>query len=111
MRERAGRDARSVREKMSLKIDKMHFLYGETPGEKCRDCCHLIGGVNEYRKCEIYGTSRSQSTDWRLSWDACGIWNKPRPAGEDKPIVQLNRGIRKYDEPIKGQMSLFKGGE
>ena len=91
---------------MSLKIDKMHFLYGKTPGEKCKDCFHLIGGVNEYRKCEIYGISASASTDWRLSWDACGLWNKPRPKGEDVPIVRLQRPD-KVVKQIPGQMSLF----
>lgn len=87
------------------KIDKMQLLFGTTPGEKCRDCYHLKGGVNEYRKCEVYGESSSEATDWALRWNACGLWNK---AYGGKPIVNLNKGgHKKPEEQIEGQMSLF----
>lgn len=94
---------------MDRKIDKMHRLFGRAWGEKCANCQHLQGGVNQYRKCEVYGESASEATDWALKWDACGLFNKPYKG--DVPIVNLNKGGRKAAEvQIKGQMSLFGGG-
>jgi len=91
---------------MLRKIDKMQALFGVTPGKKCRDCNHLKGGVNEYRKCECYGDSSSEATDWALRYDACGLWNKPY---NGLPIVRLNKGsVKKPEEQIEGQMNLFE---
>ena len=87
------------------KIERMHDLFGVTPNEKCKSCYHLKGGVNEYRKCEIYGRSASEATDWALKYDACGMWNKPYSGG---PIVRLNKGRVKVPEmQVEGQISLF----
>lgn len=87
------------------KNEAMYSLFGKADG-KCRDCCHLKGGVNEYRKCRIYGVSASEATDWVLSWQACGLFNKDSPY--DVPIVNLNKGGRKAEEvQIPGQMSFL----
>lgn len=87
---------------MKRKIDRMHELFGTLPGQKCRDCYHLKGGVNEYRKCEVYGRSASEATDWALKYDACGLFNKPYDG--DVPIVRLQRGDPKEEVQIDGQM-------
>lgn len=92
---------------MLKKIDRMHDLFGKSPGNQCRKCFHLIGGVNEYRKCAVYGQSVSEATDWRLSYPACGLWNKPVPKGMDIPVVRLNIGARNEELQVPGQMSLF----
>lgn len=89
---------------MLRKIEKMHQLFGTTPKEKCKTCSHLHGGVNDYRKCLVYGNSRSEATDWALSWDACGLWNKPYNG--DVPIVRLNSGVIKPNMQCEGQMRL-----
>lgn len=90
---------------MARKIDKMHELFGIRWEKKCKDCMHLKGGVNEYRKCEVYGESASEATDWALKYTACALWNEPYNGGI--PIVNLNKGRRKHqEEPIEGQISL-----
>lgn len=89
---------------MKRKLDRMHELFGVEYGKKCKDCYHLQGGKNEYRKCDVYGHSASESTDWALSWEACGLYNKDWHG--DVPIVRLQRGERK-EEQIPGQMSMF----
>ena len=90
---------------MLRKIDRMHEQFGFTPGEKCKTCIHLKGGVNQYRKCEVYGESASEATDWALKYNACGLWNKTY---NGSPIVRLNKGsAKKPEEQIDGQMSLF----
>lgn len=89
---------------MTRKIAKMHEMFGFTMGEKCKTCSHLKGGVNEYRKCEVYGDTRSEATDWALKYDACGLWNKPYSG--DVPIVRLNGGTEKKQIQVDGQIKL-----
>lgn len=91
---------------MKRKIDLMHELFGVMKGEKCRDCKHLHGGVNEYRKCLVYGNTRSEATDWALKYDACGLWNKPYEG--DVPIIKLVHAD-KPDVQVEGQLSIFGG--
>lgn len=91
---------------MKRKIDRMHELFGVTQGKKCKDCEHLHGGVNEYRKCLVYGNTCSEATDWALKYDACGLWNKPYEG--DVPIVKLIRA-NKSDVQVEGQLSMFGG--
>ena len=92
---------------MAKKIEKMHKLFGVTEGKKCKDCMHLIGGKNEYRKCLCFGQSNASSTDWALSYDACGLWNKPLMTEDglkiDIPVVRL-QDRETEDEQIEGQM-------
>lgn len=91
---------------MTRKIDRMHELFGISEQHKCKNCDHLIGGVNEYRKCEVYGNTRSEATDWALSWTACGLFNKESP--HDMPIVKLQHSRKAQDElQCDGQLSLF----
>lgn len=62
------------------KIEKMHYLFGKIEGHKCKECSRLIcvPGLNGKRfyKCLNYGQSNTESTDWRLSYTACGLLNK-----------------------------------
>lgn len=92
---------------MTRKIERMHELFGRDDEHKCKDCYHLQGGQNQYRKCEIYGHSASEATDWALRWTACGLFN--REYRGDVSIVRLQRTERK-EEQIEGQMSLTFGG-
>ena len=93
-------------EKMTRKIEKMQELFGTMPGKKCKDCDHLWKvqkrGTRCF-KCDVYGDTSSEATDWRMKWDACGLWNKDYKG--DIPIVRLNAGgAKKPDEQIEGQM-------
>lgn len=89
---------------MQRKIDKMRSMFGIKKGQFCKDCKHLKGGVNEYRKCCIYGVSASEATDWCLKYQACGLFNKEYDG--DTPIIRLNERD-KTQEQIQGQISLF----
>lgn len=97
------------------KIDAMHARFGTSEGT-CKDCHHLISGRYHDRilhKCEAYGLTHSESTDWRLRWVACGLKNLPLP--DEKPVFEQIRGQREYVlEQIKGQIrieDLLEGGE
>lgn len=48
--------------------------YGETEGQKCKNCIHLIrkSWDKVYLKCGLARQSNSMATDWRAKWPACG---------------------------------------
>ena len=80
------------------KIDAMHLLFGVMDG-LCKDCDHMISGRYHdmiLHKCEMYGLTHSEASDWRLSYKACGLYNTV-PYDYDKwvPILErLKRGMK-----------------
>ena len=48
------------------------------PGLKCGECNNLVSHFYDktYFKCQIYGESASEATDWAKRWEACGCFNK-----------------------------------
>lgn len=92
------------------KIEAMHKLFGVTPGQKCGDCPHLLTfkQSRSWFKCEIYGDTRSVSSDWVKKWPACGLFNKPAPKGYTSIIRTLMRDPKKI-MPVEGQLDIFGG--
>ena len=91
------------------KAELMRSLFGQYDA-KCKDCIHLKGGVNEYRKCRLYGNSASEATDWALSWQACGMFNQPVKDDFVTIIQRKKRGFYSSQVPeaqCDGQLSLF----
>ena len=87
------------------KIDLMHKLFGEIPDRKCKDCSNLIKDSWDYYKCRCYGNTASSASDWRLKYTACGLFNKEY---NGNPVIKMvERGRRKEDVQIEGQVSLF----
>lgn len=89
------------------KIDAMHEVYGISTGNRCANCPHLVRTFRDraYYKCEAYGLSCSEATDWRMMWDACGLFDKPLPT-ERKVIERIKYIREKNDEQIEGQITL-----
>ena len=93
------------------KIGRMYDLFGHCENREaiCRDCDHLKSYTanRKYYKCECYGDTSSEATDWRVGWIACGLYNKPYEG--DKPVIEAKKHARrkKTEEPMEGQMSLF----
>jgi len=58
------------------RLGKMHGLHGHGPeGQTCKNCDHLLRSRfhdSKYLKCELYGVTRCESSDWRAKWPACG---------------------------------------
>lgn len=90
------------------KIDLMHREFGFSTGHKCQYCDNLIvqQANRRYYKCEVYGITDSEASDWRLSYDACGMYNK---VYNGNPIIRLVRGYPTPPEEIDGQKTLFEG--
>lgn len=95
---------------MLRKIDLMHKLFGKLSDRHCKDCQHLCSYTanRKYYKCECYGETLSEATDWRLKWTACGMIDVAVYEGCQvvKMVRLLNRKPKKTEE-MEGQMSLF----
>lgn len=77
-----GVSVRTLRERRlaNLRVAKMHGRHGHGPADQaCRGCRHLIHsrpGARAFLKCELYGITQSESSDWRAKWPACGQFQK-----------------------------------
>lgn len=95
------------------KIHAMHRRFGTCAGLFCRDCDHLISGDyhnRKYHKCELYGLSHSEATDWRLSYTACGMYNMEVNLDVATPLFEEIKYQRKSPEPpLEGQVRLEVG--
>lgn len=95
------------------KIDLMHQLFGKTE-QLCKDCDHFLRERyrdKAYRKCEVYGVTSSEASDWNASYQACGLFNRPYPY-EGNPIIRYVTPDRKAEadnEPLEGQLDLLGG--
>ena len=86
------------------KIELMHSLFGRSCGT-CGDCGHCIKyiGNRTYYKCDVYGASHSEATDWRKSFKACGLFNKFTAYENVYKLAKAERS-----EIADGQLSLFE---
>ena len=88
------------------KIDLMHQMFGTADG-KCGECDHLIEGRYHdrmLRKCEIYGLTHSEASDWAKRWKACGLFNKET---NHENVIRLVGAERSQPTgPLEGQIGL-----
>lgn len=90
------------------KIDLMHREFGFSPSHKCKTCDHFLHGQYHSRylsKCEVYGCTHSEASDWSGRYDACGMYNREYHGGD---IIRLVRQGAAPNTPIDGQENLFK---
>lgn len=96
------------------KIDLMHRVFGKCEGHICKECSNLWSGLyhdRRLKKCEVYGMTHSEASDWAQKYEACGMFNRDY---DGEPIIRLVRhGFSKpidVTQPMKNQISLFEGG-
>ena len=94
---------------MIRKIELMHKLFGKLPGRTCKECDHLCSftASHKWYKCENYGETSSEATDWRLKWSACGLIDIPKRL--EVPVVKMLRFYNqepKSSPQITGQMTI-----
>lgn len=92
------------------KIEAMHKYYGvsDIPAT-CRECGHLIkvsAGKRNYYKCEMYGDSACEATDWRLGYTACKWFGRDRPVFYTPLIEVLKHQTRKKNDIADGQIGI-----
>lgn len=92
------------------KIFAMHKRFGTCGALRCKDCSHLIKGKYHdrgYSKCELYGITRSEATDWRQANQACGMYNVPQDMDRWVPVLDQIKHEPKGPEPqLPGQMDI-----
>jgi hypothetical protein len=88
------------------KIEAMHHYYGHGVGF-CKDCPHFSEKIysRTYFKCLVYGDSASEATDWRKSYVACGLIDKPFP-DDERRVVERIVARKQEDQPLPGQMTI-----
>ena len=94
---------------MEKKIDLMHKQFGTCQGHACKECSNFVRGRYHdmmLRKCQVYGLTHSEASDWAGKWAACGMFNQEYSG---RPIIELRRGVPKLPlEPVEGQITLFE---
>lgn len=91
------------------RIAAMHKRFGTKTGQYCKGCTHLISFKyhdRTYHKCELYGLSHSESSDWRRSWMACGMHDQPVNDETWVPVMKLIKHTKPPEPPIEGQIRL-----
>lgn len=92
------------------KIDLMHRIFGSDDAKKCGDCNHFVQGMYHdriLRKCECYGLTHSEASDWAKKWTACGLFGKEYSGN---PIIRMNEKIYSRVE-IDGQIRIGESNE
>lgn len=91
------------------KIDLMHQMFGKTEG-LCKDCSHYKRyhyRDKPYRKCEVYGITNSEASDWVGRYQACGLFNKKYSGNDVIRLVSPGRRNEVIQEPLEGQVRMF----
>jgi hypothetical protein len=86
------------------KDELMRSMFGCGKGT-CKDCYHLTEHFysRKYFKCEVYGYSASEATDWRQKFPACGLKN----IATDKHEIYKYAKPDKKESVAEGQLKLF----
>lgn len=98
---------------MKKQIALMHKYFGRAYTERCGTCCNFVRDRYHDRilqKCERYGLTHSEASDWAQSWEACGVYNTPLPDGERPLMEYAGRGRVHAAEVVPGQIG-FVGPE
>lgn len=98
---------------MVRKIELMYSLFGRNEDGKCKDCQHYTKYKyhdKHYRKCEVYGITNSEASDWTGKYTACGLY-PDKPYNGDREVIKISRSRKQPEQQIKGQMSLFERSE
>jgi hypothetical protein len=94
---------------VKLQLQRMHHYYGIDITNICGTCQNFVTGKYHnriLRKCERYGVTHSEASDWARSWYACGMHNVPLLDGERPLIEYCDRSRTQIIETIPGQISL-----
>jgi hypothetical protein len=87
----------------------MYQLYGYAEHGRCKECQHFKKyryRDKQYQKCEIYGITNSEASDWVGKNPACGLFPDKQYKG-DREVIRITQPTKKEDEQIPGQLSLF----
>lgn len=101
---------------MVRKIEAMYKYYGRLSEHvHCKECTNFHRGrvgASVVSKCECYGMTHSEATDWKASNEACGLFNL---SYSGTPIIEIIRHSKRepVDETLEGQVTIddWLGGD
>lgn len=92
------------------KIELMYRVFGKCEGHTCGECNNFCSGRYHdkiVRKCEVYGLTHSEASDWAKRWTACGKFNQEYTGRPIIEMVKHNSSKPKEPEPpLEGQVFL-----
>ena len=98
----------TVNKMIARRIHAMHKRFGTCGVFRCKDCDHLLRNRPTSRicyKCELYGDTSSEATDWRLSNQACGMYNMHVDMNQWVPVFELVKHEPNGPQPpLEGQV-------
>lgn len=89
------------------KIDRMHKLFGVCEEHTCKECSNYIRiryRDKMLRKCQVYGLTHSEASDWAGKWTACGMFNQEYGG---RPVIEIRPEQPQELEPLENQTCLF----
>ena len=93
---------------MKLQLQRMYQVFGAKQGHICKDCCNFVRGRYHdkfLQKCQRYGLSHSEASDWAQKWTACGMHNISLPDIE-RPLKEYYQDKIENLPEMDGQMQL-----
>ena len=94
---------------MLRKIELMYSFFGiDNEKRQCKECSHFKRYMYRdkyYRKCDIYGDTSSEASDWSGKYISCGMFNKEYKGKAIINFVKRSSGNFSPEEPIEGQIS------
>lgn len=89
------------------KIDRMRKLFGVCKGHTCKECSNYTRiryRGKMLRKCQVYGLTHSEASDWTGRWAACGMYNKEYSG---RPVIEVRSVASQMYVAPENQTSLF----
>jgi hypothetical protein len=67
---------KGTEDKRPERLQQMHRVHGRNKDHQCGECVHLLRMEKNkaYFKCKEYGVSNGAATDWRMKFEACGLF-------------------------------------
>lgn len=103
-------NAVTKQEKIGLMV---HYFGPGQEGITCGSCNHLCTHWldKKYYKCEAYGLSSSEATDWGKSWPSCGMYSETEELPKNfRTIMSIKKHAprpSKVEHEIDGQISMM----
>ena len=95
---------------MLRKIELMYSFFGIGKEKRqCKECSHFhryIYRDKYYRKCDVYGETNSEASDWAGKYKACGMFNKEYSGEAMMNYVKRSCNEKMPEEPIEGQIMM-----
>lgn len=92
------------------KHEAMYQVYGKDNIHICKECCNFR--MHEMRskrvsKCDAYGVTCSEATDWNGRKTACGLFNTPFDDNQYPLIKVLKHSSKPNEMQCEGQLSII----